>query len=188
MESLDEVIKKRKIPGVLIFDAEGNVVYLNDEALDIISDLKKTARSVKTRAHDIPEEIYAFYKKVRTKNKASRPVDPDYGVLKSGSGRSYAVRAFPIGGGKDANPPTHILVLIEGVVEKHVIDVTTASKDFNLTRKEQEVLRLLCQGLSNKGISENLFISEYTVKGHVRNIMAKMTVSSRTELIASLSA
>ncbi len=50
-----------------------------------------------------------------------------------------------------------------------------------LTEREIEILGLIAQGKSNKEIAESLFISSNTVKVHVRNIFAKLEVSTRTE-------
>ncbi|HUB66899.1 MAG TPA: response regulator transcription factor [Candidatus Methylacidiphilales bacterium] len=50
-----------------------------------------------------------------------------------------------------------------------------------LTSRELEVLSLLAQGRSNKEIAGKLFISETTVKGHLRNVFTKLNVLSRTE-------
>ncbi len=52
-----------------------------------------------------------------------------------------------------------------------------------LTGRELGVLTLLARGKSNKEIGANLFISETTVKGHLRNIFTKLNVLSRTEAI-----
>ena len=52
-----------------------------------------------------------------------------------------------------------------------------------LTGLELGVLTLLARGESNKEIGANLFISETTVKGHLRNIFTKLNVLSRTEAI-----
>jgi two-component system nitrate/nitrite response regulator NarL len=50
-----------------------------------------------------------------------------------------------------------------------------------LTRRETEVYGLLSQGLSNKEIAMALFISESTAKVHVRHILKKLGVRTRTE-------
>lgn len=50
-----------------------------------------------------------------------------------------------------------------------------------LTPRELEVLRLLAQGLSNKEIGVQLFVSEKTVKTHVSNILSKLQLNDRTK-------
>ncbi|MCK4561119.1 MAG: LuxR family transcriptional regulator, partial [Calditrichia bacterium] len=52
-----------------------------------------------------------------------------------------------------------------------------------LSERELEVLRLIADGLSNKKIMEELFLSLSTVKTHIRNIYSKLNVHSRTEVI-----
>jgi DNA-binding NarL/FixJ family response regulator len=55
----------------------------------------------------------------------------------------------------------------------------------SMTDRELEVLSLLARGRSNKEIGAGLHISEFTVKGHLRSIFAKLKVLSRTEAIAA---
>ena len=50
-----------------------------------------------------------------------------------------------------------------------------------LTDREMEVLRLVAQGLNNRDIAKQLFISENTVKNHIRNILEKLHLHSRVE-------
>ena len=52
-----------------------------------------------------------------------------------------------------------------------------------LSRRELEVLTLVAQGLNNRAIAEALFISENTVKNHIRNIHEKLQVHSRMEAV-----
>jgi NarL family two-component system response regulator LiaR len=52
-----------------------------------------------------------------------------------------------------------------------------------LTERETEVLRLLTQGYANKEIAHHLHIAEDTVKSHVRHILAKLGVQSRTQAV-----
>ncbi len=50
-----------------------------------------------------------------------------------------------------------------------------------LTRREREVLTLVAEGLGNRDIAKRLFISENTVKNHLRGILEKLGLRSRTE-------
>jgi DNA-binding NarL/FixJ family response regulator len=52
-----------------------------------------------------------------------------------------------------------------------------------LTERELEVLKLVAQGLSNREIAGELYISENTVKNHVRNILEKLHLHSRMEAV-----
>lgn len=52
-----------------------------------------------------------------------------------------------------------------------------------LTSREDEILQLIASGLSNKQIAERLFISLYTVKNHVHNILDKLQVHHRSDAV-----
>lgn len=52
-----------------------------------------------------------------------------------------------------------------------------------LTQREEEVLELLTQGVTYKGVATQLFISETTVKTHVNNIFQKLQVNDRTQAV-----
>jgi DNA-binding NarL/FixJ family response regulator len=58
------------------------------------------------------------------------------------------------------------------------------SSELPLTSREQDVFQLLVQGASNRQIAESLMITENTVKTHVRNILEKLELHSRTEVAA----
>ncbi len=69
----------------------------------------------------------------------------------------------------------------QAVMQKLVTGISSEA----LTDREAEVLQLLADGKSNKEIGTKLFISEFTVKGHLRNIFTKLNVLSRTEAISA---
>ena len=58
-----------------------------------------------------------------------------------------------------------------------------ATVDAVLTGREQEVLALVAEGMTNREIGKRLFISEKTASVHLSNLMAKLNVSSRTEAV-----
>lgn len=60
---------------------------------------------------------------------------------------------------------------------------TAAPGNGKLSKREEEVLSLVCQGLGNKEISENLFISVRTVDSHKTHIMEKLGLNNTVELI-----
>ena len=53
-----------------------------------------------------------------------------------------------------------------------------------MSQREVEVLQLVAQGASNKDIGSTLFISENTVKTHLRNILEKLHLANRSQAAA----
>jgi DNA-binding CsgD family transcriptional regulator len=79
------------------------------------------------------------------------------------------------------------LTAYDRMSEKQQTDIILGMRVLeDLTVREQEVLQHILAGESNREIARSLFISESTVKTHVRNIFSKYEVSSRTELISIL--
>ena len=66
----------------------------------------------------------------------------------------------------------------------HRCDSTGGGQPALISRRETDVLCLLSEGLTNRQISERLFISEHTVHRHVTNILRKLDVSSRAAAAA----
>jgi len=62
---------------------------------------------------------------------------------------------------------------------------SSMSKILKLSPREKEILRNLGLGKSNREIGQQLFISESTVKNHVRNIFRKLNVNNRTQAITT---
>lgn len=60
---------------------------------------------------------------------------------------------------------------------------TTSIDDFNLTRREKQILKLITKGFQNKDIAENLGKSIRTIETHRFNIMKKLNVNNVTDLL-----
>jgi len=69
-----------------------------------------------------------------------------------------------------------------GELRKDQVEAGADAAPGPLAKREVEVARLIAEGLSNKRIGAQLFISEATVATHVRNIMNKLGINSRAQI------
>lgn len=83
--------------------------------------------------------------------------------------------------------PCYSPYLVDITLEQNLVADTAKTEDFSLTAREREVLGLLGQGISNKEISKNLFVSVETVKSHIKNIYKKLDVKNRVEAVKKIS-
>jgi len=88
-------------------------------------------------------------------------------------------------------PPKDLVEVIRNVHagKKHILAELAAQlaehlSDEALTEREMEVLRHVSGGNRNRDIAERLFISEETVKVHIKHIMEKLGASDRTQAVA----
>lgn len=65
--------------------------------------------------------------------------------------------------------------------DQKIIDADTEL----LTGRETEILNLVAQGMSNREIAEQLFVSKYTVESHIKHIYRKLSVSKRTKAVSA---
>jgi DNA-binding NarL/FixJ family response regulator len=75
--------------------------------------------------------------------------------------------------------------LLQNIIMSISNPVVKSSKNkvVDLTKREEEVLELICKGYSNKEISDSLFISQKTVEGHKSNLMDKTNTKSAINLM-----
>lgn len=177
MDEMAEIIKRRSVPGVLFFDFNIRLTFCNQEASEIIASLP-----------DLYEMVRQLCREVKNALTAASPAEAETqktAIYRGGGSILFAIRAFLVGAAPDQEP-TQIMVLVEKMVEKHTVDFEKAKAKHQLSKRELEVLQLICSGLTNKEIAEKLFITEQTAKDHVRNIMRKVEVKSRAALISAL--
>ncbi|MGB7293877.1 MAG: response regulator transcription factor [Thermodesulfobacteriota bacterium] len=72
----------------------------------------------------------------------------------------------------------------ENSLTKRIIRKLIWRKSAEITSRENSVLHFMVQGLSDKGIANELGVSVYTIKAHVKRILKKLGVKNRTEAVA----
>ncbi|MFT4189084.1 MAG: response regulator transcription factor [Aeromicrobium sp.] len=99
-------------------------------------------------------------------------------LLKDGSTYDQVAEAVRlVAAGQSLISPSMATKLLEEFVQMSRGPVPQAA----LTARELQVLRLVARSLSNREIAAELFISENTVKNHIRNILEKLQLKSRME-------
>jgi DNA-binding CsgD family transcriptional regulator len=173
---LSDIVKNRGNPGIIVVDEENRILYLNREAMQILPDMST-----------LPERIRDLCECLKGKAKPGPPEAPEeqpFAILPEGPGGAFSARAFFLSAKEEKQQS--ILVLLERIKERRAINIDKARGDFNLTPRETDVLVLLNEGCSNRDIAGSLFITEQTTKDHLRHIMRKMNVTSRSAVLARL--
>ncbi len=104
-------------------------------------------------------------------------------LLKNVSADDLAAAIREAAAGRSTLAPEAIQALLQLEPAPRVPEEDLAAA-FELTPREQEVLALMIEGLSNPDIAERLVVSRSTAKAHVSNILSKMGVSNRAEAIS----
>jgi DNA-binding NarL/FixJ family response regulator len=103
-------------------------------------------------------------------------------LLKDSSIEEVAQAIRVVQEGQSLISPSMAVKLIDEFKQMSKPERSQAS-NLRLTERELEVLRLVAKGLNNRDVAKQLFISENTVKNHVRNILEKLQLHSRMEAV-----
>ena len=104
-------------------------------------------------------------------------------ILKDASLNDFLITIRSVAEGSTVLPPLLVDSLFSQIVDHAVREGKTKLKEaVKMTKREREVVGLLGEGMSNKGIGQKMHISTYTVKSHIHNIMEKLALHTRLEI------
>ena len=161
--------------GFLLLDSALKPIYANQDSVKILCypEIPKDAKAL----------MQAIHKRIDSLLRSNLPTEGSPSLIEFPSGRrTYLLRAFylesPL---KNPMQPAYAVLLER---QHHVLlELANVSKQYNLTNREVETLRLLLDGLTSKEIASHLKISPNTVKVFLRQIMLKMGVTTRAGII-----
>ncbi len=160
----------RSVPDVILMDVR-MPKRSGIEACVAIKEIAPTARIIMLTVSDEEADLYEA-----VKNGAS-----GY-LLKDSSIDEVAQAIRVVADGQSLISPSMAVKLLDEFKQMSRSDRQQVPPP-RLTERELEVLKLVAQGLNNREIAKRLFISENTVKNHVRNILEKLQLHSRMEAV-----
>jgi len=75
-----------------------------------------------------------------------------------------------------------LLYVVDALAERHPTEVPTLLDGRPMSKREEEIARLVAEGLSNRQISQRLGLSEHTIKNYLFRVFEKVGVTTRVEL------
>jgi DNA-binding NarL/FixJ family response regulator len=106
-------------------------------------------------------------------------------IMKDASFEDFFATIRAVAGGAEVLPPALTNSLFSQIARNSVTKSKSAVLEaVRLTNRERQVIDLLGEGLSNKEIATRLHIAVHTVKSHVHNVLEKLALHSRLEVVA----
>jgi DNA-binding CsgD family transcriptional regulator len=170
-------------PGVLTLDRRGRLLSHTPSADRLLSELGELEPSWHERSLPVAVRMVAGTLKRALSPESDRDTDliPRLRVrARSGRWLAFYGSLTETFDGR----PSETVVIIEPAKPEEVAWLNVAAH--GLSPREEEVIRLVVRGFSNRQISENLFISENTVQRHLSNIFEKVGVRNRRTLLRRL--
>ena len=170
-EALGEIVANE--PEVLLFDSIG--LALGEPGL--LSDLHRSVPHLKTILFGMEDDAEKFLLAVRGGILGY--------ILKDASARELASAIRMVANDEAVCPPGLCRALFDFVARQATGQAPNVRvmQHLRLSRREQQLVQLLAEGLTNKEIAGKLNLSEQTIKNHVRNMLHKGRVRDRIEFV-----
>jgi DNA-binding CsgD family transcriptional regulator len=171
-----------RAPGTVVVDATGRIEAVTPEAEQWMAELTAlTERAGYPDQPGIPPAVYIVAARARAAL-AGRDDGVPSARVRTRTGQWLIVHGSALRGAN--GPDGRVAVVVEPARPAEIAPVIVAA--WQLTEREQDVLRLVCRGLGTEQIAQELVLSPHTVRGYLKGLFAKVGVGSRTELVATL--
>lgn len=199
--AIPPVLAQRGTPGIVIFNLRSEMVYINAEGREILTSIPHgqnggfMGRS--SSSFMIPDVVLDLMNSLRISLKLNGQNPngvredlshtPSAMAISTVAAETFLFRALFLGNQPSREDDNgYIFILIERVSAKKKINIKKARQQYNLSKRETEVVELLLFGYRNKEIAEKLSVCVYTIEDHLKKIMKKMQARNRTGIIANL--
>jgi DNA-binding CsgD family transcriptional regulator len=159
-----------------VLDPAGQAVSATSEAEAWIDELESPYASEVGGALPVPLEANAYASRVRAAD--TRPDEVPRARLRTRTGVWLLMHASMLQG------TDHLALVIEPAKGGDVAPLIIEA--YGLTQRELDVTRAIARGLGTSEIAAHLFLSQHTVRDHVKSVFEKTGVSSRGELVAKV--
>ena len=164
-------------PGILVLDPEGRALSATSEAAAWLEEIESTLARDTRGALPVPVEANAYASQVRAAMDGSSDTVPRARIRTS-------TGVWLLMHGSILQGTDNLAVVIEPAKGGDVAPLIVEA--YGLTQRELDVTRAIARGLGTSEMAEHLFISQHTVRDHVKSVFEKTGVSSRGELVAKV--
>jgi len=200
---LKDILQKRALPGIFVVDTAGKVVFASEEGqrflAESVSKMEQNGHGhngmegMGRKISPLPASLrdFALQASKETSKDGNDGVDNQLParraiLFQSVVGHYYIVMALALSRSGTSSRSRLILLVVQRVGQRKHFNPERLGQIYGLTKREQEVVTQLVRGDSNKEIAASLHIQEYTVKDHLKHIMAKCQADSRVSVITKV--
>ncbi len=173
-------------------------VYSNGEAMAVLENFTPLSGDQAIGPRDLTNLSARWKSLLDSRSTEAKPLaenpppDPEFLEMFQSQRRKYAVKGMmlselsPTQAHDHPAPKTESYLFILERIHPDRMNLAIVFREYHLSPREQEVVRLLLEGLSNKEIAEKLGIRINTVKDYLKMLTRKLGVGSRTGILSCI--
>jgi DNA-binding CsgD family transcriptional regulator len=165
-------------PGIVVLDVDGRPLSATREATAWLDDLDPTLTGAAMSEFPLPFEAHAYVAQVRASAGDHGGSRVARARLRTRTGVWLVMHGSMLEGTDD------VALVIEPAKANDIAPLIVEA--YGLTQREVDVTRAISRGLGTAEIATHLFVSQHTVRDHIKSVFEKVGVSSRGELVAKV--